>query len=183
MTEGTPIHRFAPILALVMAGALAGCAAHPTPYQAAATGGGYGYGEQQVEANRFRVTFTGNSDTPRQWVENGLLYRAAEITKMNGFDYFIEVTRETEPVTRYRTTYDDFDSGFGFHHRHFGFGYGTSYGDTYAITRYTAYADVVMMKGKKDPNDVKAYGADDVLQKLSPALYRGGPVPPQPAKY
>lgn len=176
------LRRAAPLLAVLLTGALAGCAAHPTPYQAAAMGGGYGYAEQQLEQNRFRVTFTGNSDTPRLWVENGLLYRAAEITKANGYDYFVEVTRETEPVTRYQTTYDDFDTGFGFHHRHFGAGWGTSYGETYAITRYTAYADIVMMKGKKDPNNPKAYAADDVMQKLSPTLYHGGPVPPQPGR-
>jgi hypothetical protein len=166
--------------ALGLAAFLAACATHPTPYQAAAGPNQFGYSEQQLEQNRFRVTFTGNSDTPRGWVENGLLYRAAEITKMNGYDYFVEVTRETEPTTRYQTTFDDFDTGFGFYHRHFGAGWGTSYGQSYPITRYSAYADIVMMKGRKDPNDVKAYGADDVMQKLSGSLYRGGPVPPKP---
>ena len=38
--------------------ALAGCTA-PTPYQP--TADGYGYSEQQLESNRYRVTFSGNS--------------------------------------------------------------------------------------------------------------------------
>jgi hypothetical protein len=40
-----------------------------------------GYSEQQIENNRFRVQFAGNSLTDRKTVETYLLYRAAELTK------------------------------------------------------------------------------------------------------
>ena len=67
---------------------LAGCAV-PTPYQPATKG--YGYSEQQLESNRYRVTFSGNSVTPRDTVQNYLLYRAAEVTRESGHDYFTVV--------------------------------------------------------------------------------------------
>jgi hypothetical protein len=39
-----------------------------------------GYSDQQIESNRFRVSFAGNSLTARETVERYLLYRAAELT-------------------------------------------------------------------------------------------------------
>jgi hypothetical protein len=158
--------------ALVLA--LSACAPNPTPYVPAASNKGYGYSEQQIESNRWRVTFTGNVDTPRQMVENGLLYRAAQLTKTSGYDYFVEVTKETEPTTRYRSTITDYGyGGFGHFGRHWGGGFDTAYSDTYPVTNYAAYADIVMMKGRKDANDPKAYNADDVLAKLGPVIYYG----------
>ncbi|MEM7025995.1 MAG: hypothetical protein AAF637_25950, partial [Pseudomonadota bacterium] len=40
---------------------LAACAADPTPYQPNTSG--YGFSLQQIEGNRYRVTFSGNSST------------------------------------------------------------------------------------------------------------------------
>ncbi len=51
---------------------LAGCVS-PTPY-AAKTDTEYGYSEQRLEENRYRITFAGNSETQRETVENYLLY-------------------------------------------------------------------------------------------------------------
>ncbi len=86
--------------ALASALALASCAT-PTPYQPATGSGSYrtGYWDQQVENDRFRVTFAGNSLTSRETVERYLLYRAAELTLQNGFDHFVLVDRETETRT------------------------------------------------------------------------------------
>jgi hypothetical protein len=47
------------VLGLTMFGML-GCG-HPTPYQPAVDG--YGYSEQQIEDDRYRVTFVGNRHT------------------------------------------------------------------------------------------------------------------------
>ena len=86
---------------------LAACAV-PTPYQAA--DGGYGYRDQQIEDKRYRVTFEGNSLTERSDVQNFLLYRAAELTVQNGYDYFTVVDRDLERSTRYYSSgyVDDF---------------------------------------------------------------------------
>ena len=73
-----------------------------TPYQPAPPGGGgvhtgaYGYSDYKVDAARWRVTFAGNSLTSRETVETYLLYRAAELTASNGFDWFEMAQRHTE---------------------------------------------------------------------------------------
>ena len=56
---------------------------------------GYGYSEQRIEENRYRVSFAGNSATSRQTVEDYLLYRAAELTVQTGHDWFEVVDRDT----------------------------------------------------------------------------------------
>ncbi len=48
----------------------------------------FGYSEERLDQNKFRVTFRGNSLTPRETVEDYLLYRAAELTLQNGFTHF-----------------------------------------------------------------------------------------------
>ncbi len=40
-----------------------------------------GYSDERLADNRFRVTFSGNSATARETVENFLLLRAAEVTQ------------------------------------------------------------------------------------------------------
>ena len=81
------------VFGVVLGLLLAGCASAPTPYQAAQ--GGFGYSEQQIEENRYRVSFAGNSATTRQTVEDYLLYRAAELTVQTGHDWFQVVDRNT----------------------------------------------------------------------------------------
>ncbi len=80
--------------------ALAGCASGP-PYQPAERPRGSGYSDQRLADNRFRVTFTGNSVTRRQTVENFLLLRSAEVTRDAGFAWFVFDDRDTEAKTTY----------------------------------------------------------------------------------
>jgi hypothetical protein len=159
-------HAVALVLALL--GVLAGCG-QPTPYQPAA--GGYGYSEQQIEDNRYRVTFAGNDLTAADTVQNYLLYRAAELTLDNGYDYFTVVDRNLDRSTTYWGTGDT----------HLGSGYFSRDGDyvggigltTYSarpIDSYTAYADVVMFEGEKPAADVNAYDARSVLRQLGPTI-------------
>jgi hypothetical protein len=161
------VHRHRRALrAALLAPLLAGCAA-PTPYQAAVDG--YGYSEQQLENNRYRVTFSGNEVTPRVTVQNYLLYRAAEVTVAQGHDYFTIVDQDLERSTTY------YGSGFnnfgwpGYYGRGW---YGPGYGDytAYPIDSYTAYADIVMADGEKPAGEVKAYDAHDVLRQLLPRI-------------
>jgi hypothetical protein len=78
---------------------------------ACATGGGYqarigpaesGYAEERIDETRWRVEFTGSASDTRDNVESYLLYRAAELTTSNGYDWFVpsahEVDTETEVV-------------------------------------------------------------------------------------
>ena len=162
-----------------LAFAVAACGA-PTPY-GGADNRGFGYSETRLEKNRYRVKFAGNSLTTRETVENYLLYRAAELTVQEGYDFFIIETRATDKDTYYRSTFDDFP-GYGFyyhrfpyHRRYGGYG-GTVTTTTRPISQYTAYADIVMFKGTKDDRNVKAFDASEVLRALGPRIRR--PPPP-----
>ncbi|WEK42740.1 MAG: hypothetical protein P0Y64_15400 [Candidatus Sphingomonas colombiensis] len=87
------------LLAAIASGALlvSGCATETT-YRPATGKGFYrtGYSDRQIESNRWLVTFAGNTVTDRDTVERYLLYRAAELTLQNGYDYFVMVDRTTD---------------------------------------------------------------------------------------
>ena len=72
-----------------------------TPYQPVVQGRASlgGFTEQKVENNRYRVTFKGNSLTSRETVEGYLLFRAAELTVQNGYDWFALAQRDTDKKT------------------------------------------------------------------------------------
>lgn len=88
-------------MALVIAAIalIAGCATQ-TAYQPAAERGDYGYTDTQLTERRYRITFTGNSLTDKETVQDYMLLRAAEVTLENGYHWFRPVTRETERKSR-----------------------------------------------------------------------------------
>src|SRR5271165_1910127 len=81
-----------------------GACQSPAVYQPKA-GGSTGYTDQQLGQNRYRVTFTGNSATKRETVEDYLLLRAAQVTLQAGYSWFIFDTRDTEAKTAYHTDF------------------------------------------------------------------------------
>ncbi len=95
---------------------LIGCAGNPTPYQPKADR--TGYSQQQLDAQTWRVQFAGNINTPRETVENYLLYRSAEIMLFGGYDRFVMLEKDIERIVNYRGTgyYPYF--GYGLHHGH-----------------------------------------------------------------
>ncbi|MGH6899320.1 MAG: CC0125/CC1285 family lipoprotein [Geminicoccaceae bacterium] len=153
------------VLGVAMLGLLGGCG-QATPYQPAADG--FGYREQQIEENRYRVTFAGNELTAPDTVQNYLLFRAAEITLDRGYDHFVVVDRNLDRSTRYWSSGDTYwGSRFGGGSGAF-LGFGTT--TAQPIDRYTAYADVVMFRGEEPAADVNAYDARDVLRRLEPTI-------------
>lgn len=158
--------------ALAAATLLAACAT-ATPYQPLQDG--YGYTEQKIESNRYRVSFAGNSETPKQTVETYLLFRAAELTLKSGYDYFVFASDNTDANTRYLQTFDGY-YGWGRYYwgprSAFG-GIGTS--TATPVTEYVAQADIVMFTGKKKNDDVKAFDAREVRTNLEASIVR--PVP------
>jgi hypothetical protein len=163
--------------------ALPGCASPPTPYQAAANG--YGFTDQQIEGNRFRVTFAGNSETSLDTVRNYMLYRAAEVTVESGHDYFVVVDQNTQSSTTYRGTGSTpFGFGTGFRGDG-GFGVGFSSFSAVPSDSFTSWADIVVGDGPKPAGDVNAYDAHEVLRQLDPVVVRAPGtmrvVPPQPS--
>lgn len=164
--------------------ALTACAA-PTPYAPREPGGYTGYTDQRLDENRYRVTFTGNSVTRRETVEDYLLLRAAEVTLQSGYRYFIFDTRDTEAKTSYRSDFVGWPGwhghGFWYHHSwpyydpFFGPPYDTV--TTYPITRYQAYAEIVMLTPKQAKEEPHALDAQDVVDHIRPRA-----VPPPPPK-
>lgn len=162
--------------AAFLAATTAACSSS-TPYGPAQANRGYGYAEEQIATNRYRVSFAGNSTTPRNVVENYLLVRAAELTKAHGFGYFVLGKQDVEPTTRYWSSFDDF-RGYGYYYHSWPyFGTGYDYGTSYPITRYTAYADILFVHAPKEAEDIRTFSADDVLAKLGPTVQRPQPKP------
>ncbi len=185
------------VASLALAGLLSACAT-ATPYQpnipGQATSGGYS--EQRVEGNRFRVNFAGNSLTSRETVEGYLLYRAAELTVQEGYDWFSIADRNVE---RDRRTYIERDPlyspwygpSYGYWRpswRYYGGGFGWRTWDPYwgspfwadrmdvrTVDKYEASAEIVMGRGPKPADDVRAFEARAVIANLGPRIVRPAP--------
>jgi hypothetical protein len=168
-----------------------------TPYQPLVPGNrsAGGYGETRLNDDVWRVTFAGNSLTSRETVERYLLYRAAELTVNQGFDWFLDTHRATDKHTSYEA--DPFYAtgpgamyGWGWRPawRYYGGpigwrGYdpwmgGRFWADQYdvtEITRYETSAEVRMGHGSRPEG---AIDARQVLTNLGPSIVR-----PQPATH
>lgn len=184
-------HRLGVVAALVLAAGLSACAT-PTPYQPNVHGGmsSGGFSEVRLEPNRFRVTFTGNSLTSRETVEGYLLFRAAELTVQNGYDWFTVVERDTDKKSRTYVEQDPFYrpwyGGYGFWRPYWRY-YGPSYGwrswdpfwgdpfwadrvDVRTVDRFEATAEILMSHGAKPQDDPKAFDARAVMDNLRPRI-------------
>ena len=160
---------------------LAACATE-TPYQPIVERGGYGYSENQIESNRYRVSFRGNSLTERETVENYLLFRAAELTQQRGFDYFIVADRGVQGHSELRSM-GPYRAGFAPNYWFFTrrgwlpfydpfFDQPASYRE---ITRFEASAEIAMFHGQKPAENANAFDARDVVANLGPRVHT--PVP------
>jgi hypothetical protein len=176
--------------------ALAACET-ATPYQPLGPGhqASGGFTDTRLSADRFRVSFQGNTLTSRDTVETYLLYRAAELTVEQGGDWFTMADRET---SRDRQTYyspDPFYSrpGFGYGYwrpywRYHGRGYGWRtwdpfFGDPFFYDRmdmqtlesFEATAEIIIHHGPKPPDDPRAFDAREVIANLGPRIQRPAP--------
>lgn len=164
-----PSWLFPKIVAALALATLVACSSAPTPYQPEGDDGGYT--DQQLESNRYRVKFAGNSTTPRETVEDFALYRAAELTLQTGNDYFEVVAKDVEPVIGpSRGTSPGIGIGIGSGRGNVGFGVSTVYGGGRADYSYVAYLDILVHEGEKPEEDRESYGAFDVIQRLQPAI-------------
>jgi hypothetical protein len=169
------LKQFLAVSVVAAATLAAACSSGPTPYQPAA---GYdrGYSEQKIESERYRISFKGNSFTRRDTVENYLLYRAAELTLQSGFDTFTIVSRDTDRNSAIRRTggysgfsYMYFSPRWGWMHAWDPFMSSPARHDE--VTRYEAYAEIVMSRGPKG-SDANAFDARQVSQNLAASIQR-----------
>lgn len=165
--------RAAALSGLLALGLLAGCMS-PTPYGPRTEGQRTGYTDRELATNRYRVTFTGNTATPRETVESYLLLRAAEVTRAAGFDYFVFDTRNTRAHTTYQTVpmAPPPDPWWGYR-RGFGYwgGWGFAYDpavDVVVRTNYSAYAEIVLLTPEQAAKEPRSLKASDVIAHISP---------------
>lgn len=95
--------------AIAAAGAallLGACAGGPD-YREASRPGAEGYASQQIESNRYRVSYTGDARQSAQTVRDYALLRAAELTLEEGGDWFEVVAAETSEDTDTRTRFEN----------------------------------------------------------------------------
>lgn len=167
-------------LALAASLGLAACET-ATPYQPLQTSNAVygGFTDQKLDDSHYRVTFQGNAATAREQVEDYLLYRAAELTVAQGYDWFEMVDRRT----RDRSESFVFDQG-PFWHPYWRF-YGRrgwydwdpfwdtpwAY-DVQTIDRYQAIAEIGLGHGAKPARDTRVFDARAVMQNLGPKIVR-----------
>ena len=165
----------------LIAGLLAGCMA-PSPYAPRLEGQRTGYTDRALTQTRYRVTFTGNTVTPRETVESFLLLRAAEVTRAAGYTNFMFDTRNTRTNTSVQTIPygppDPFLGGYG--RRGFGYwgGWGFAYEpavDVVVRTNFEAYAEIVLLTPDQAAKEPRALNAGEVITRIGPDA-----APPKP---
>jgi hypothetical protein len=170
------VRQFAALAVLAL---LAGCAAEPPYFGPSGPDHPTGYTDQQIDKNRFRVSYQGNSQTPRTTVENFLLLRSAQVALQAGYPYFEFDTRDTKSKTTYFSTFTGWP-GWGGYGRFgwSGWGWGPDFPDdttTVPITRYEAYAEIVLLTEAQGHGDPRALDAKSVIDHLGPLA-----MPPPP---
>jgi hypothetical protein len=164
------------VLALTLG--LAACET-ATPYQplAAANATYGGFTDKRLDDSHFRVTFQGNSVTSREQVDNYLLYRAAELTVQNGFDWFEMIDRDTHDHSTSLVVGGGYWAPYWRVHGHWGWGvwggpWGPGDDDIQTIDRYEAVADIGVGRGPRSADDARAFDARQVMQNLSAQIVR-----------
>jgi len=165
--------------AVLIAGAALGACATTPLYKAQTSSVSSGYSETQLDANQYRVTFTGKRSTSRGRVEDGLMLRAAEVTRAAGYSHFTVDGKQTEREGD-RFGYNDpwsygprFSFGYGYGYGRYGF-YdpfyyrfglygGSGFNDD---SRFVASADIALLNGAEAKNDPQAIDAAEVIANL-----------------
>lgn len=157
-----------PWITLALGLALAACAA-PTPY--GPVGKPYvghvakGYADEQVAADRYRVSFTGNWVTSLATVEDYVYYRAAQVTLQSGHDYFRVVERELEHRVIHNAMADFFP----------GYGFGlTGYIVVYPGHTFAVAATIEVAHGQAPADEANVFDARRVLRDLAPRIGPSG---------
>lgn len=187
--------RTAVVVALAASTTLVAACATETAYRPATGTGFYrtGYSDTRIEPNRFRVTFGGNSVTDRNVVERYLLFRSAQLTIENGYDYFVMADRDSDRQSQTYSTPGAWGPGFGawggglwgprwgFYGRGYGYRawdpfWGGPWGgwgggpDIRTVDRWEASAEIVMFKGTPDRGNVRAFNARNVVETVGPSV-------------
>lgn len=164
------------VAGLVIGGLVVGCASSSTQYVMAEDEGDYGYAERKLTETRYRVSFTGNSRTPIELVQDYALLRAAELTVQKNHDWFEVADRTVTPEVSPDNVGAEvaISSGAPTHTRCGLLGCSTTrYSPAFAVEtvefperrqRYTTSIEVVMGSGPSEPT--RAYDAREVIESV-----------------
>lgn len=163
------------LLIVVCASLLSACASQ-SAYMAADGSRDYGYSENQLTENRYRVHFKGNGRTGSDEVKDMALLRAAELTLLNDYDWFRVVNQETDQQT---STTQQASTTLGPNQRVFTdcglLGCTTTVTPAYTgvqvvstrdIDRYNTSIEIVMGKGELE-DSTAAYNALEIRNSLA----------------
>lgn len=143
-----------------------------TPYQAEGLTGGYS--DARLDENTVKVMFKGNGNTDKTIVENYALYRSAEVTLADGFDYFIIFSGKTHKDENTYTTADSYHEFTKEEKKHgkkikVKEGYYEP-GETIDVISFKSGMIIKMYHGKKPSNLVNAFDAHEIIKYLTPAV-------------
>ena len=163
---------------------VAACAAEPPYYGPKQPGESVGYTDLRLDQNRFRVTYSGNSATTRETVENFLLMRAAQVTLQSGYSHFLFDARDTKAKTTYLSDFTGWPGWGGGWYWHswpdaFGGPPFAAEAESRPITKFEAYAEIVMLTSAEAAKEPRAIDARQIITRLGP-LVTLPPVPPKP---
>lgn len=158
------------LLALLLTLGMSACATL-TSYQPVT--GGYGYSEQKLDTDRYRVSFAGSAATPKQTVENYLLFRAAELTLVNGGEHFIVSNSTMQAEGDNSPSIGIGLGGFRFGGSGgLGIGVGTSTSAGGERIAWRGQADILIRKGPKPEGATDAYNPRELINNLDPLIQR-----------
>lgn len=167
----------AALLVLIL---LSACATGPTPYQPRAKVGAHGFSDQALESDRVRITFNGNSSTPRETVENYLLYRAAEVTVERGFRYFVPIQQDVEREEQSSRVATGIGAGFGrgwWNGRYYGSVVIVDSAATNERDSYRASAIFKLIKDEPANENMDVFDAQEIFKFLGPNIVRPSETP------
>lgn len=146
--------------------ALTGCATPVTAYGPAADSNAIGYRDQQIEGDRFRVSFRADADLDAVQTEDMAMRRAAELTLQTGGDWFRVVQRDTE---RYSGRERGGTSvGIGGSTGSYGSSVGVGVGFDLSpdSRKYETVMEILVGENPK-PDDARIYDAQTVLARVN----------------
>ncbi|MAK62729.1 MAG: hypothetical protein CMK09_17300 [Ponticaulis sp.] len=142
---------------------IAGCSSAPKAYGPAGDSS-YGYDEQPIEQSRYRVSYTAETeDAARRYA----LRRAAEVTQMNGGDWFQVVRDSTTGLPSARNSSPSVSVGgsIGSGGRSgLGIGFGLPLGG--GPQRTITHSLEILVGSGETPSGVDVYDAADIIMNV-----------------
>ncbi len=133
------------------------CAPGPTGYWKLGVGDPYtGYSETQIQKDMFQISYKCKDATTYDAIKGLFVYRCAEITLQNGYDYFIVIEKKD-------ITTEDFGVMASAGRRRY----------DASLRSVNAPGATVLIKlkhGKKPEEDMKAFDAREILTHVGPKI-------------